>query len=64
MQKERLFLMTSNLKKLNYLKNLELKVKAMYIFGLPTDDMRTISNTIKYALKLNTFFAQFSVFTP
>ena len=36
----------------------------MYIFGLPDDDQTTIINTINYALKLNTFFAQFSVFTP
>ena len=50
--------------KINLLEKFGIKVKAMYIFGLPTDDMTTISNTIKYALKLNTFFAQFSVFTP
>ena len=36
----------------------------MYIFGLPDDDKSSILNTIKYALKLNTYFAQFSVFTP
>jgi len=50
--------------KINLLEKYGIKVKAMYIFGLPSDDAKTISNTIKYALRLNTFFAQFSVFTP
>ncbi|MDC1357007.1 B12-binding domain-containing radical SAM protein [Pseudomonadota bacterium] len=51
-------------KKISLLEKVGIKVKAMYIFGLPNDDQTTIINTINYALKLNTFFAQFSVFTP
>ncbi len=50
--------------KISLLEKFGVKVKAMYIFGLPSDDKTTLLNTIKYALKLNTFFAQFSVFTP
>ena len=50
--------------KISMLEKLGIKVKAMYIFGLPNDDKTTVLNTIKYAIKLNTFFAQFSVFTP
>jgi radical SAM superfamily enzyme YgiQ (UPF0313 family) len=41
-----------------------IKVKAMYIFGLPKDDHLTISDTINYALKLNSDYGQFSIFTP
>ena len=36
----------------------------MYIIGFPDDDKNTINKTIQYAMKLNTFYAQFSVWTP
>ena len=36
----------------------------MYILGLPTDTKQTFNNTINYAKKLNSSYAQFSVFTP
>ena len=36
----------------------------MFIIGFPTDNEKTIMNTINYAKKLNTTFAQFSVWTP
>ena len=36
----------------------------MFIIGFPTDNEKTIMNTINYAKKLNTTFAQFNVWTP
>jgi len=36
----------------------------MFIIGFPTDDENSIMKTINYAKKLNTTFAQFSVWTP
>ena len=36
----------------------------MYILGFPTDDDETINKTINYSKKLNTTYAQFSVWTP
>ena len=37
---------------------------AMYILGFPTDTDDTINQTINYSKKLNTTYAQFSVWTP
>ena len=51
-------------KKISLLEKVGIKVKGIYIFGLPDNDQTTIINIIDYALKLNTFFAQFSIFTP
>lgn len=39
-------------------------VSAMYILGFPTDTDSTIKKTINYSKKLNTTYAQFSVWTP
>ena len=36
----------------------------MFIIGFPSDDENTIMKTINYAKKLNTTYAQFSVWTP
>ena len=36
----------------------------MYILGFPTDTEISIQKTINYAKKLNTTYAQFSVWTP
>ena len=36
----------------------------MFIIGFPTDTKNTINKTIQYAKKLNTTYAQFSVWTP
>ena len=36
----------------------------MYILGFPSDTETSMSNTINYAKKLNTTYAQFSVWTP
>ena len=36
----------------------------MYILGFPTETDSTIKKTINYSKKLNTTYAQFSVWTP
>ena len=35
----------------------------MYILGFPTDNEESIKKTISYAIKLNTEYAQFSIWT-
>jgi radical SAM superfamily enzyme YgiQ (UPF0313 family) len=52
------------LTKINFLNENNIKVSAMYIIGFPDDTVQTINDTINYALKLDTFYAQFSVWTP
>jgi len=50
--------------KINYLEKIGIKVKAMYIIGLPADTKDTFAKTLDYAKKINSSYAQFSVFTP
>jgi anaerobic magnesium-protoporphyrin IX monomethyl ester cyclase len=50
--------------KVKLLQKAGVRVKAMYIFGLPMDTDKTIDETINYALNLNSDYGQFSVFTP
>lgn len=50
--------------KINELKSKNIQVSAMFIIGFPSDNKISINNTIKYAKKLNTTYAQFSVWTP
>ena len=52
------------LKKINDLHKNNIMVSAMYIIGFPEDNKNSIYATIKYAIKLNTSYAQFSVWTP
>mgnify|MGYP001190612665 FL=1 len=52
------------LEKIRELENNNIQVSAMYILGFPTDNDETINNTIDYSKKLNTTYAQFSVWTP
>jgi anaerobic magnesium-protoporphyrin IX monomethyl ester cyclase len=52
------------LEKIRELENNNIQVSAMYILGFPTDNDETINNTINYSKKLNTTYAQFSVWTP
>lgn len=52
------------LEKIGELENNNIQVSAMYILGFPTDNDETINNTINYSKKLNTTYAQFSVWTP
>jgi radical SAM superfamily enzyme YgiQ (UPF0313 family) len=50
--------------KVNYLEKIGIKVKSMYILGLPKDTKDTFLMTLKYAISLCSSYAQFSVFTP
>jgi len=52
------------LEKIRELENNKIQVSAMYILGFPTDTNETIKKTINYSKKLNTTYAQFSVWTP
>jgi len=52
------------IEKINYLEKIGIKVKAMYILGLPTDSKKSFSKTLDYAKKVNSSYAQFCVFTP
>ena len=52
------------LEKIRELEKNKVQVSAMYILGFPTDTDETINKTIDYSKKLNTTYAQFSVWTP
>lgn len=52
------------LEKINLLESKNINVSAMYIIGYPEDTTETIKETINYAIKLNTTYAQFAVWTP
>ena len=57
----------SNLNQINKIKLLEkngIKVKAMYILGLPSDTEDIFLKTLEYAKEICSSYAQFSVFTP
>ena len=55
---------SSQIQKINFLEKIGINVKAMYIIGMPTDSPSTFLKTINYAIKINSTFAQFNVFTP
>ena len=50
--------------KINFLEKMGIRVKSMFILGLPKDTGETFLKTVKYAMKLCSSYAQFSVFTP
>ena len=50
--------------KIKELQSKKIQVSAMYIIGFPSDNEQSINNTINYAKKLNTTYAQFSIWTP
>ena len=50
--------------RMQFLKSIGVKVTCFYMFGFPQDTVETCKRTISYAQSLNTFGAQFSVFTP
>ena len=52
------------IQKINFLEKIGINVKAMYIIGMPTDSPNNFLKTVNYAKKINSSFAQFSVFTP
>ena len=50
--------------KIRELEKNKILVSSMFIIGFPSDNERSIAKTINYAKKLNTTYAQFSVWTP
>lgn len=54
----------SQIEKVSYLEKKGIKVKTMYIIGLPSDTEHTYKKTVDYAKQINSSYAQFSVFTP
>ena len=52
------------LSKIRELEKNKIQVSSMYIIGFPSDNNETVINTINYAIKLNTTYAQFSIWTP
>lgn len=50
--------------KIRELEKNNIQVSTMFILGFPADTKKTIMQTINYAKKLNTTYAQFSVWTP
>jgi radical SAM superfamily enzyme YgiQ (UPF0313 family) len=50
--------------KIRELEKNNIQVSTMFILGFPTDTEETMYDTINYATKLNTTYAQFSIWTP
>jgi len=50
--------------KIRELEKNNVQVSSMFILGFPTDTEKTMDDTINYAKKLNTTYAQFSIWTP
>jgi radical SAM superfamily enzyme YgiQ (UPF0313 family) len=49
---------------INYCKKIRINVSAFYIFGLPNDNRKSILETIKYAMSLDSNVASFNISTP
>ena len=54
----------NQIEKVKYLESLGIKVKAMYIIGMPSDTKEKFKKTVNFAKKVKSSYAQFSVFTP
>jgi anaerobic magnesium-protoporphyrin IX monomethyl ester cyclase len=54
----------NQIEKVKFLENLGIRVKAMYIIGMPADTKEKFKETINFAKKIKSSYAQFSVFTP
>ena len=52
------------LTKIRELEKNNILISSMFIIGFPTDTEESVMKTINYSKKLNTTFAQFSVWTP
>ena len=63
-QNDGLMITDLQLEKINYLEKIGITIKAMYIIGFPEDTESKYLKTIQYANKVNSIYAQFSVFTP
>ncbi len=52
------------IEKVNFIEKSGIMIKCNYILGLPADNFKTSIKTIKFAEKINSVFAQFTIFTP
>tara|TARA_Y100000591_G_C21829151_1_gene698528 strand:+ start:145 stop:1473 length:1329 start_codon:yes stop_codon:yes gene_type:complete len=52
------------IKKVKFLEEKGIRIKAMYIIGLPEDTLETYMNTLEFSKTIRSTYAQFSVFTP
>lgn len=54
-------------KEINLIKNIEkigIKIKTMFIYGLPLDNLKTCEDSLDFAKKINSSYSQYNVFTP
>ena len=54
----------NQIEKVRFLEKKGIKVKAMYIIGMPADTKDTFKKTVEYSKKIKSSYAQYSVFTP
>ena len=52
------------IERISMLENLGVKITSFYMLGMPNDTAQNFEATMRYARRLNTLFAQISVFTP
>ena len=55
---------SAQIEKVKLLEKTGIKVKAMYIIGMPADTDSSYKKTVEFAKKVKSSYAQFSVFTP
>ena len=41
-----------------------IKIKTMFIYGLPLDDLETCQDSLSFAKKINSSYSQYNIFTP
>ena len=41
-----------------------IKIKTMFIYGLPLDDLKTCEASLKFAIEINSSYSQYNIFTP
>ena len=54
----------NQINKVKYIESKGIRVKAMYIIGMPSDTKEKFINTVNFSKKVRSTYAQFSVFTP
>jgi len=54
-------------KQISLIKDIEkigIKIKTMFIYGLPLDDLDTCQDSLSFAKKINSSYSQYNIFTP
>jgi radical SAM superfamily enzyme YgiQ (UPF0313 family) len=52
------------IKLIHDLEKIGIKIKTMFIYALPLDNIETCKNSLDFAKKINSSYSQFNVFTP